>query len=942
MPTNVYTMRFNLVGTDNFSPASKQALNSMKNLNETMVNAGEQGAGAAQGLKALAGAYNALIVAKRAGAFMLGAIKPAAEMQVAVQRLQATAGLTAEQVDRLVASARRGAEITPFSPVQAVEQSRRLAMALRDVNATAETLPSVMGLAHTFLEGDLSKSMMIATRLTGALGAGSSELREKLDALAALSRTTGVPINDLTEAFKKLGPILEASGSSFEDAMSVITMAVKAGVPASMATTGLLTGMLRSIKGANRALLEQQGIVVESEGRFVGFRNLFVQLAAVQQRMSQVDFSNFVAQLTGLRAFKGFAGVLGTLNRGIRMADGEVMKLSDAFIAQDDAVQRSSGLLERTTEESMKPLSEQVRVLKESFSTLLVTVFTPLLEPLTRLVEMIRGAVNAVQQFISTAGPLGGVLTGIFQIVMGLIGGFVTFAAVKMTIAGASRIAGQALLWFSEAATFSAAAQATGTTVAGGFIKALFGVGAAAQTSAGLLSRLGAIGSGVFSILGKAVKVFTGPLGWILTAAPLVVSGIKKIFGWGDKKLDAANVKGADLITKSNQQMQEQLKQYEQLRGGIKDFKYAVDKSAEMKKRELPVSPQAMIDKMMARTRVLAGQLPGGAGGEGARVLMERMQNVARVQRELASGRGIRDPKVFEAARQDLDFMVTALKGLSPFATDFNKQLNALSTTWLNAQQNSEAMAQVLRQLGVFAAQEKSYAEERIASLQKERELLRKANAERVAALEKMGTQAAHILYRAWFKQAAMGKADLPPMMARFFQNETGLAVIRDLLAQRHEMLSGRMSHVSKEGMKSFQAELRQRVKGAPELQGLLARVTRMIEQQKGTDRQISNTEGKLTTAQEQVTFSQRFLTKTPSPTRGGRGGAGTAEIGPKSANERTAEAVSDIARMTRAQLKGNKAQRVVIDNSDELGLAVANYLRAERGGSSGTTLSRK
>lgn len=346
-------------------------------------------------LMELAGAYNALVVARHAARFISAAVQPAIQMENALTQMRVATGLSTEGLARLASAARETASITPFTPAEAVDAARRLNLALRDVEGTAKALTPVMSLAYTYLNKDINKATTIAVKLAGSLALRGGQTGEVLDKLVAGAKAAGVQVEDTYGGWHKFGTIVTRLGTSFDDVYSSMLLAIKGGLPASLAVTGLSTAVGKLADPQKRAILESTlGVMATQGDRFRSLRGILLDLATAQKEVDPVTFQKTLIKAFGERGIKAVLSVLGQLDRGVVDMNGNVRKGADAFAYQQVEMANSSGALAKSTKDAMQTFTGQVEIIKEGFGILLETGLTPFLHSITWVISGIKDFVN--------------------------------------------------------------------------------------------------------------------------------------------------------------------------------------------------------------------------------------------------------------------------------------------------------------------------------------------------------------------------------------------------------------------------------------------------------------------------------------------------------------------------------------------------------------------
>jgi TP901 family phage tail tape measure protein len=656
MARNVgYTMTFTFKGVDQLSPAAQSAERSTRRMGDAIKQTSDQGRA---GLQALAGAYNALIVAQRAAQWMAAAIKPAMDMENAATRLKVATGLSADQVTRLEKAARKAASVTPFAPAEAVEAATRLNMALRDVEGTAAALTPTMSIATTYLEGDFNRAALMSSRIVGGFRLQATELAGKLDELAVISRVVGTPVARMDEGFKKLGEAANFSGQSFKELVGMLALAVRGGTEASRATTGMRTGLLRLARARVQKEFQAQGIsAFDAAGQYKSLSTILLDLARVQERMSTEEFSRFMDKVFGARAVGPWITAVGQLRAGLPQAEGGALRMGEAFAKINSELKGADGTLTRMTEEAMMPLEQQIKLLRESIGILLETAFRPMLEFVTPIVSKIKEFALGFKTWLEAHPVIHAVLTAVAK----FAGVLMSALTVIFAIAAAARVLGAAFMFLGQTAAAGGLAgrlaglvvglKTTQAAIWSNFRAAQamdaqwytsMQVQGVARTSTLLTARAMSTMKNAMYAAGASVRalarsfapliILQGVLSW------LELFGVD-VFGGGGGEIDV-NKMMKDLEKAGKMAVKQQVVE----KAIMKDFGHTVDRLADgikewtkLQKLKFPI-PSFEGLRQMGQLVPLIAKAPG-VGEKGLQQMNNWMALVTRVQRQMA------DPK---------------------------------------------------------------------------------------------------------------------------------------------------------------------------------------------------------------------------------------------------------------------------------------------------------
>lgn len=504
-----YSLYYQFIGVD------KKATQTAKDVAEGIENTGKAANDAkgpigkhGQGLQALAGAYNALIVAKRAYALIAAGIKPAMELESATAKLTVATGLQGEALDKLVTGAEKAASVTPFAPAEAIDAVRKLQLATGDANTAVELLIPTLSMASVYMENDFKKASQVVSQIVAGFGMSGKEAARGLDQMIAASQAAGVPVQDLEKGFKKLGLASYVSGSSFEEMLPAYVLGARVFKDASAASTGILTGVQNLVEAKKRQALEEAlgiDITNKATGGMQGMTTVMTKLAekAEQYRGNWGAFQTVLRETLTRRAAKPFLATLKALNDGIVDTNGNVLRGAEAFMYMAKRMKDSDALLQENTERMMQTFEGRLRLLEEAWGKLRAAVFMPILKIISPIVSGIKYIAETITGLVKSTNPLA-------QLIVSIGRGAVMAAAAIMTVVGAklawkaaARIAATALKFLGVEATglFGILSMSTIAGGAGGFLQFLKRIGPLALSGVAWVGMLRKAFNGLKAVL---------------------------------------------------------------------------------------------------------------------------------------------------------------------------------------------------------------------------------------------------------------------------------------------------------------------------------------------------------------------------------------------------------------------------------------------------------
>lgn len=466
----------------------------------------------------LAGAYNAMIVAKKAVGLISAMVKPAIDVQRATTHMAIATGMNADETDRMSRAAIAAQAVTPFTAVEAIKAGTSLKMVLQDVNATAAALTPTLELAAVYMDKDITRATKAASTIVKGFNVSAADLPKALDQWIVASRTAGIPINEMDKGLTDLSIAAQLSGSSFEEMMPIYGLAVSRFRNAARAGMGLRTAMAALVHPTKQQeeALARLNVELPKVGEKVDVQGVFLQLADSFEanKNNMVGFKGALAAAFGMRAIGPVVGALTALTSSGKSA-------RDVLADFARPVSAVGGGLEAMKEADLKTLGRQLDVLSSNFLAMGAAIMQGVLPILTPVVAFFGKIVEGIRWVFTELGPFSWILrnsVGALAVGGGL---YVVVLAGLAAIKGAIAMVSLAMGWLATqtggATTsllgFAAASQAVGVAgggVAGGAAKAglLARAGGWLKTGAGDIATAAAMGGG--GVRGAASAVGMG------------------------------------------------------------------------------------------------------------------------------------------------------------------------------------------------------------------------------------------------------------------------------------------------------------------------------------------------------------------------------------------------------------------------------------------------
>ena len=204
------------------------------------------------------------------GGALYGAIRPAVDFELAMAKVGAIVGESADSEDfkQLTAQARELGRETQYTASQAAEGMKYLGMTGMKTNQILAATPSVLNMAIA-ADMDLGRAADIASNILSGFNMKAERTAEVADILAQASRTANVDIEMLGQTMKFVAPAAATVGGTLQETAAIAGVLGDAGIQATMAGTMLRSAYLRLAAPASAGakalakMREEMGIAKE-------------------------------------------------------------------------------------------------------------------------------------------------------------------------------------------------------------------------------------------------------------------------------------------------------------------------------------------------------------------------------------------------------------------------------------------------------------------------------------------------------------------------------------------------------------------------------------------------------------------------------------------------------------------------------------------------------
>lgn len=356
-------------------------------------------------------------------------IKVGNEFQAQMSRVQAIAGATGGELDKMKRQAIELGAKTAFSAKEAAQGMENLASAGFQVNEIMDAMPGVLDLAAVS-GGDVAASSEAMASSLRAFGLEAGQAGHVADVFARAAADTNAETVDMAEAMKYVAPVAHSMGLSLEETAASIGIMADAGIKGSQAGT-TLRGALSRIAKPTKAMvksMDQLGVsFYDANGKMIPLREQIAQLKTATAGLTQEERNRHLVTLYGQNSL---SGMLALLDAGPEKLD----KMTNALINSDGAAREMA----ETMQDNLASKIEQMGGAFESAAIIIQQILEP------ALTKIVGGITKLIEAFVNMS-PVGQKMVVIFAGMVAALGPLLLIAGTVMTTMVKLRIAMQFL-----------------------------------------------------------------------------------------------------------------------------------------------------------------------------------------------------------------------------------------------------------------------------------------------------------------------------------------------------------------------------------------------------------------------------------------------------------------------------------------------------------------
>lgn len=352
------------------------------------------------------------------------AIKIGMDFEESMSKVKAMSGATSEEMVLLERAARDAGASTSKSAKDAADALGYMALAGWDSTTSMEALMPVLRLSEAG-NIDLAKASSLVTDSMSAMGLTTKDLPGYLDIVAQTARSSNTDIDQMAEAYLKVGGTLRGLGVPLEESALALGFLANSGIKGSEAGTALnavMTNLTAPTGRAKEALSDLGFSAFDSQGNFKGLENVLFDLKGKLSGLTEEQRNTYLAMIGGKEHVKDLNALLNGLD--------------DSYDDLTQSIKESDGALEDVAKTMQDNNKGSLTALKSAIEELGLKIYDVLKPSIANIIESIQGfidklnALSPAQQ--ETIVKIGMLVAAIGPAIL-IIGKLITFAGNTVT-----------------------------------------------------------------------------------------------------------------------------------------------------------------------------------------------------------------------------------------------------------------------------------------------------------------------------------------------------------------------------------------------------------------------------------------------------------------------------------------------------------------------------
>lgn len=351
------------------------------------------------------------------------------EFEQSMANVKALTNATDETFQKLQNAALEMGKKTSKSAKEAADALGYMSLAGWDAETSITALEPVLRLSEA--GGlDLARTSDLVTDSMSSLGLKVDQLPDYLDKLAQSSRKSNTAIDQMMDAYLKVGGTMNRLNVPMEESATVLgTLANRGlkGAEAGQALSSIMVNLTAPTGQAATALEELNFSAFDSQGNFKGLENVLIDLQEKMSGLSAQEKESMVAMIAGKEQLKTFSAMMDGLSNeyfdlkeSIASSDGALMEMAATMNATlQGAFKRAESAIDDFKINMMMQLAPYLTKMIDTFAEKLPAAtekFSVMLkegiEKATPTLKALGGALNWLGQHAETIIPAVISLTG--------------------------------------------------------------------------------------------------------------------------------------------------------------------------------------------------------------------------------------------------------------------------------------------------------------------------------------------------------------------------------------------------------------------------------------------------------------------------------------------------------------------------------------------------
>ena len=274
------------------------------------------------------------------------------DFEAQMSRVQAIAGATGDELEKLTDQAIDLGATTSFSASEVAAGMENLASAGFTTQEIMDAMPGLLDLAASS-GADLATASEIAASAIRGFGLEANTSAHVADIFAEAAARTNAQTEDMGEAMKYIAPVANTMGLSIEEVAAAIGIMSDAGIKGSQAGTTLRGALTRLTKPTDKMLdvMEDLGIsFYDNEGKMKSLTEIIAMLQDATKDLTDEQEQNALTTLFGTESLSGMVALI---NRG----SGELNDMTKSFEDCDGAASDMADTMLDNTKGAFESLS---------------------------------------------------------------------------------------------------------------------------------------------------------------------------------------------------------------------------------------------------------------------------------------------------------------------------------------------------------------------------------------------------------------------------------------------------------------------------------------------------------------------------------------------------------------------------------------------------------